>query len=229
LVAVSYLGRVFLIYRKDMRDEIRSFDNLLATILFGIMLVFIFSFAFQLADVDVEQAFPAVLWVNIFFASVLAVQRSFAKELDNDVLDGLLLGTGDRGSIFLAKFLCNLSILFIFELIVTPLLWLFIDLPGAVQAAGGVLLLALFLGSWGLAAIGTMLSGMTAQLPRARLLFPILLFPLMIPVLIAVIQATAAAVKLQPEPAAAWLYFLAGFNLLFTAVPLVLFDYVLEG
>ncbi|NLJ81206.1 MAG: hypothetical protein GX335_09300 [Firmicutes bacterium] len=224
----KYLNKVFLIYWKDIRDEVRSFDNLLSTILFGVMLIFIFSFAFQLADLDVEQAFSAILWVSIFFSSVLAIQRSFAKEEENNVLDGLLLGTGDRGSIFLAKFLCNLTILLIFEAVITPLLWIFIGASG-VKASLGLLVPALFLGSWGLAAIGTMLNGMTVQLPAARLLFPILLFPLMVPVLVAVIQCTAAAFAAPGESVAAWLYFLASFDLLFVIVPLLLFDYILEG
>lgn len=225
----SYLSRIWLIYGKDMREEVRTFDNLLATILFGIMLIFIFSFAFQLGDLDVEQAFAAVLWVSIFFASTLALQRSFAKERENNVLDGLLLSTGDRGSIFLAKFLGNLSVLLLFEIIITPLLGVFLGLfsPGGIK--GGLLLGTLFLGSWGLAAVGTLLTGITGQLPGARLLFPILLFPLMVPLLIAVILCTGAAVFRQPQPVGAWLYFLAGFDLLFTLLPVVLFDFVWEG
>jgi heme exporter protein B len=225
----NYFHRVLLIYVKDIKDEFRTFDNLLSTIIFGVMLVFIFSFAFQLTDLAVDQAFSAVLWVSIFFSSVLAIQRSFAKERENNVMDALLLASGDRGIIFLAKFLCNLTVLLLFELVVVPLLWIFTGISALGHIQAGLFIGSLFLGSWGLAAIGTMLNGITIQLPSARLLFPILLFPLLIPLLIGVIQCTNTALLGVSEPLSGWVYFLISFNILFTVLPLVLFDFVLEG
>lgn len=226
---VSYFNRVFLIYLKDMKDELRTFDNLLSTMIFGVMLVFIFSFAFQLTEIAVDQAFPGVLWVSIFFSSVLAIQRSFAKEKENDVMDALLLAAGDRGIVFLAKFLCNLTVLLLFELVVVPLLWIFTGVSALGGVDVGLFAGSLFLGSWGLAAIGTMLNGITVQLPSARLLFPILLFPLLVPVLIGVIQCTNAALSASSASVYGWVYLLISFDLLFTVLPLVLFDFVLEG
>lgn len=224
----SYWRKVLIIYCKDLKDELRSFDNLLSTLVFGIMLVFIFSFAFQLTDLETDQAFPAVLWVSVFFSAMLAIQRSFAKEQDNGALDSLLLVTGDRGLIFLAKFFCNFTILLIFDLLVVPLLWMFIGVS-SVEFNLGLFLASLLVGSWGLAAIGTMLNGITIQLPSGRLLFPILMFPLLIPLLIGVILCTHAAILGGGESVLGWLYFLLAFDLLFTIIPLLLFDYVLEG
>lgn len=225
----SYWRKVFLVYRKDLRDEFRTFDNLLATLIFGALLVFIFSFAFQLADLETEQAFPAVLWVSVFFSAMLAIQRSFAKEKDNGALDALLLATGDRGIIFVAKFLCNFTVLVVFELVVVPLLWVFIGVNTLGSFDIALFLASLLLGSWGLAAIGTMLNGITIQIPSARLLFPILMFPLLIPLLIGVILCSHAALVGGRGSVLGWLYLLLAFDLLFTLVPLVLFDYVLEG
>lgn len=225
----SYWRKVFLVYRKDLRDEFRTFDNLLATLIFGALLVFIFSFAFQLADLETEQAFPAVLWVSVFFSAMLAIQRSFAKEKDNGALDALLLATGDRGIIFVAKFLCNFTVLVVFELVVVPLLWVFIGVNTLGSFDIALFLASLLLGSWGLAAIGTMLNGITIQIPSARLLFPILMFPLLIPLLIGVILCSHAALIGCRGSVLGWLYLLLAFDLLFTLVPLVLFDYVLEG
>lgn len=189
----NYWRKVFLVYHKDVRDEFRTFDNLLATLIFGVMLVFIFSFAFQLVELQSQQAFPAVLWVSVFFSSMLAIQRSFAKEKDNGSLDALLLATGDRGIIFLAKFLCNFTVLVVFELVVVPLLWMFIGVNTVGSFDIALFIASLVLGSWGLAAIGTMLNGITIQIPSARLLFPILMFPLLIPLLIGVILCSHAA------------------------------------
>jgi heme exporter protein B len=225
----NYWRKVFLVYHKDIRDEFRTFDNLLATLIFGAMLVFIFSFAFQLVELQSQQAFPAVLWVSVFFSSMLAIQRSFAKEKDNGSLDALLLATGDRGIIFLAKFLCNFTVLVVFELVVVPLLWMFIGVNTVGSFDIALFIASLVLGSWGLAAIGTMLNGITIQVPSARLLFPILMFPLLIPLLIGVILCSHAALVGDRASVLGWLYALLAFDLLFTLVPLVLFDYVLEG
>ena len=148
--------------------------------------------------------------------------------LFRSALDSLLLVTGDRGLIFLSKFFCNFTILLIFEILVVPLLWMFLGVS-SVEFNFSLFLASLFVGSWGLAAIGTMLNGITIQLPSGRLLFPILMFPLLVPLLIGVILCTHAALVGGGETVLGWLYFLLAFDFLFTIVPLVVFDYVLEG
>ncbi|NMB02157.1 MAG: hypothetical protein GX971_11695 [Firmicutes bacterium] len=224
----KFWSKVFLIFLKDLKDEFRTTDHLLATVVFGIMLVFIFSFALQIVDLGTEQVFPAVLWVSIFFMAILALQRSFANEKDSGALDALLLASGDRSILFYAKFLSSLAILLLLEAVVVPLLWIFIDVVSA-RANVWFFVAAVFLGSWGLAAVGTLLNGITAQLPNARLLFPILAFPLLTPLLIGSILCTQGALLGDIDAVLGWFYLLLIFDLLFTIFPLVLFDYVLEG
>lgn len=223
----EHLHKIWLIYLKDLKDEICTLDNLLSTVIFGIMSVVVFSFAFQLTDLAVDQAFAAVLWVSIFFGSTLAVQRSFAREEANDAIGALLLAAGDRSSIFLAKLLTNISVLVLFEIVIVPFLWVLLD----VRAAQGVNIFlfaaAILFGSWGLAAVGTLINSITVQLPNARQLFPILLFPLLVPILIGSVMCINAA--LNSESIHGWLYLLICFDLVYTVVPLFLFDYILEG
>lgn len=220
--------KVFVIYWKDLREEFRSADHLLATLVFGTMLVFVISFALELVEIGSAQVFPAVLWVSVFFMAVLALQRSFAKEQEDGTLDALLLASGDRSVLFYAKFLSGLTMLLLLEAIVVPLLWIFIEVETA-KVTFWFFLAALLLGSWGLAAAGTLLNGITAQLPGARLLFPILTFPILIPLLIGAILCTQRALAGEVAPVLGWLYLLMIFDLVFTVLPLVLFDYVLEG
>ena len=224
----KFWRKVFLIYLKDLKDEFRTTDHLLSTLVFGTMLVFVFSFALQLVEIGTAQVFPAVLWVSIFFMAILALQRSFAKEQDNGALDALLLASGDRSILFYAKFLFSLTVLLLLEVVVVPLLWIFIDVAGA-KANLWFFLGALFLGSWGLAAVGTLLNGITVQLPGARLLFPILLFPILIPLLLGAILCTQGALVGEIKAVSGWMYLLVIYDLLFTILPLLLFDYVLEG
>jgi len=225
----GYGLKLWLIYKKDFLTELRTADSLLSTIIFGIMLVVIFSFAFQLTDVAVDKAFAAVLWISIFFTSTLSLQRSFANEKENDTISALLLAVGDRGCVFLAKVLANLTTLVLLAAVIVPLAWILID----VQAAGpnhfGLLLLSLLLGSWGLAAVGTLINGITVQLAGTRLLFPLLLFPLLVPVLIGSILSSTAAIQQTGASMWGWIYLLLCFDLIYTVVPLILFDYVLEG
>ena len=76
----NFWGKVYLVYLKDLKDEIRSFHHLVGTLVFGVMLVFISSYALQLVELDTDRVFPAVLWVSVYFAATLALQRAFSKE-----------------------------------------------------------------------------------------------------------------------------------------------------
>ena len=225
----EYGRKIWLLYLKDLRTELSTQDNLLSTFVFGIMLVVIFSFAFQLADVPVDRALAAVLWISVFFTSTLSLQRSFAIEQKNDALSALLLAVGDRGAVFLAKMLSNLTSLLLLELILVPLAWVLINVQSAGPTQFGLLIGVLFLGSWGLAAVGTLINGMTVQLANARLLFPILLFPLLIPILIGGVLCVSAVLNYSTGSVKGWLYLLLCFDLIYTVVPFVLFDLILEG
>ena len=211
-----------------MGDELRTFSQLLSTLVFGIMLVFIFSFALQLVELHTDSVFPAVLWVSVYFAAALALHRSFAKEHENGTLDALLLASGDQGILFLAKFFSSLTVLLIFEAVVVPLFWIFLGIGGNGLNVG-FFLVSLSLGSWGLAAVGTMVNAITVQLPGARLLFPILMFPLLIPVLMGAVLCSQGALRGEIRPVMGWLYLLIAYDLIFTIIPMLLFEYVLEG
>ena len=224
----NFWGKVYLVYLKDLKDEIRSFHHLVGTLVFGVMLVFISSYALQLVELDTDRVFPAVLWVSVYFAATLALQRAFSKEHEKGSLDALLLASGDRGILFLAKFLCSLTVLLILEVVVIPLFWVFLGVS-APDLNMGFFFASLFLGSWGLAAIGTMLNGMTVQLPGARLLFPVLMFPLLIPLLMGAILCSQGTVSGEVQSTMGWVYVLLAFDFVFTITPLLLFDYVLEG
>lgn len=201
---------------------------MLSTLIFGMMLVFIFSFAFQLADLQTAETFPAVLWVSIFFSGMLALQRSFAKEKDQGALEGLLLACGDRNILFIAKLATSLTMLIACELVIVPLLWVFLEVQ-VVAMNWWLFFISLLLGSFGFAALGTLLNAITMQLPNSRLLFPILLFPLLIPILIGAILCMQGALNGEFKTVLGWIYVLLACDFLFTIIPLFLFEYVLEG
>lgn len=223
---MGYLRKVGLIFLKDFRDEFRELNNLISTVIFALMLVFIFSFSLNLSELPGKPLFPALIWIIILFSSTLGMVRSFAKEKENDVLEAVVLATGERSVIFFGKFLANFALLVVVEVLVVPIFLVFLDVRGEL----GVLLLVgtLLLGSTGLALLGTLLNSITVQIRGTQLLLPILFFPLAVPLLIAVIECTRTAFGVGAESSAIWLYFLVIFDLLFMVIPLILFDYILE-
>lgn len=223
---MEYLKKVGLIFRKDWRAEFREWNNLLSTAVFALMLVFIFSFSLNLLGQPGELFFPALIWVILLFASTLGTGGAFAREKENDVLDALILAAGERSAIFFGKFLSNLALLLLVELLVVPVFLILLDFHGRFGA--GLFLGTLCLGSCGLSLVGTFLHALTMQIRGAQLLLPVLLFPLAIPLLIAVIECTRAAAGFGVGEVAMWLYFLVVYDLVFILIPLLLFDYVLE-
>ena len=211
----KFWRKVFLIYLKDLKDEFRTTDHLLSTLVFGTMLVFVFSFALQLVEIGTAQVFPAVLWVSIFFMAILALQRSFAKEQDNGALDALLLASGDRSILFYAKFLFSLTVLLLLEVVVVPLLWIFIDVAGA-KANLWFFLGAVFLGSWGFAVALCSTASLSSCLGRSALSHPAFSHSdSPAPGAILCTQGPGGEIK----AVSGWMYLLVIHDLLFTILP----------
>lgn len=223
----GYLKKVGLIFWKDWQEEFREWNNLLSTVIFALVLACIFGFSLNLSEQPEEPLFPALIWVIILFASTLGMLRAFAREKENDVLDAVILATGERSAIFFGKFLGNLTLLLLVEMLVVPIVLLLLDFQGTLLP--GLFLGTLLLGSWGLSLLGTFLHSITVQIQEAQLLLPILLFPLAIPLLIGVVECTRAALGWGTGNVQIWIYFLVMYDLVFMLVPLLLFDYVLEG
>lgn len=223
---MEYGKKVGLIAWKDWQEEFHEWNNLLSTVIFALMLIFIFSLGLNLTEQRGEPVCSALIWVTILFAATLGMVRSFAREKENDVLDAVMLAAGERSAIFFGKFLSNLTLLLLVEVLIVPIFLVLLDFHG--RLAVGLFLGTLLLGSWGLSLLGTFLNSITIQIRGAQLVLPILLFPLVTPLLIGVIECTQAALGLGAGSVAVWMYFLVLYDLVFMLAPLVLFDYVLE-
>ena len=137
-----------------------------------------------------QESTPGLLWVMFLLAGVLGLGKSFSQEKENGCMDGLLLTPVSRGVIYLGKMISNVFFLVVLLVMVVPAFALLFQLP-----LGGVLLplaLILLAGVLGFAALGTLLGGVTSTLRGKEVLLPLLLFPLMAPVLIVVVQLTGA-------------------------------------
>lgn len=223
--ASGFLKVVFAVVWKDLAAEWRSRELISVMLVFALLVIFIFNFALELDAQARATVTSGVLWVTFTFAGTLGLNRSMAVEKDRGCLDGLLLAPVDRTAIYFGKTLANFIFMLLVALIVLPLYSVFYNqnlfIPG--------LLLVIFLGSLGYVAVGTILASMAVQARTRDILLPILLFPVIIPVLVAAVKASSGF--LQGTAFAdiqTWLNLLVAYDVIFVAVSFMVFDYVVE-
>lgn len=221
----GYIRSVFAIVWKDLAAELRSRELLGAMLVFALLVILIFNFALELSIRTMETVTSGVLWVTFTFAGTLGLNRSMAIEKDRGCLDGLLLAPVDRSALYFGKTLGNLIFMFIVEAIVLPTFSLLYNVNLFEPRLLGVILL----GSLGYAAVGTLLASMSIQARTRDVLLPILLFPVVLPIVVAAVKASNnillgfEMVEVWP-----WLNILITYDAIFIAVAFMVFDYVVE-
>ena len=221
----DYMRALSAVVWKDLAAELRSRELFSAMMVFALLVILIFNFALELDAATRSSVTSGVLWVTFAFAGTLGLNRSMAIEKDRGCLDGLLLAPVDRSAIYFGKVIGNLIFMFIVEVIILPVYSVLYNTnlfnPG--------LLLVILLGSIGYVVVGTLLSTMAVQARTRDILLPILLFPVMIPMFIASVKASSGFLDgLEIEMISPWLNLLLVYDVIFTAVAFMLFDYIVE-
>lgn len=220
----AFLRQVWAIARKDVALELRQRETLAPMLAFALIVLFVFSFSFELRAGDVRAVAPGVLWVTFTFAGMLGLGRSFVQERDQGCLDGLLLCPVERGAIYLGKMLGNWLFITAVEAIVLPLYGALFNLP--LQPWIGAVAL---LGTLGFAAVGSLFSAMSVHVRAREVMLPVLLFPVVIPALIAAVRLTGALLDgWSGAEMGRWWQLLLGFDVIFLTLGYLLFDYVVE-
>lgn len=211
---------------KELRLEFRTRELLSATVVFALIVVVLFSFAFNPTAAESRQYGPGLLWIAFLFAGSLMLHPSFGREQANDTLDALRMAPVSSFAIVLGKMLANFIFLAVVEVILVPVFSVLynISLAGIV----GRLTLVLALGTMGLVITGTVFSAISAHARMRELLLPLLLFPILAPLLIAAVEATVALFADQPALDPTWLAFLAGFDIVFFTASWILSDFLIE-
>ncbi len=221
---MDYLRKVWAIIRKDMALEYRSRESLSSMFIFALIVIFVFSFSFDLRAEMVVQVVPGVLWVAFTFAGMLGLSRSFIRERDQGCLDGLLLCPVDRSVIYFGKVISNVVFISVFEAIILPICFALFNLPFR-----PLLLPIIGLGTLGFSAVGTLFSAMSVHLRAREVMLPVLLFPIVMPALIAAVRLTGGILDGQPwGEMVHWLRLLVSFDVIFLAVGYMVFDFVVE-
>jgi heme exporter protein B len=221
----QFIRAVTAIVWKDLAAELRSRELLSAMLVFALLVILVFNFALELDAQARATVTAGVLWVTFAFAGTLGLNRSMAMEKDRGCLDGLLLAPVDRSAIYFGKAIGNLIFMLIVEAIVLPIY----SVLYSVNLFNPGLLLIILLGSIGYVAVGTLLSSMAVQTRTRDVLLPVLLFPLVIPILIAAIKGSTGFLQgLELADIRPWINLLLVYDVVFIAVAFMVFDYIVE-
>lgn len=225
---MTLVKQAYLLLWKDLLLEMRRRDSLLTMFFFGTLLLFVFHFAFDMPPDKVAELAPALLWLAFLFTGTLGLAQLFQAERDNHCLDALLLSPLDRGALFLAKTGFNLLLMLAVEVVVIPLFWILFNLSGWNLLPQ--LFLVTLLGTVGFCVLGTITAAITLRARARELLLPLVLFPLMIPVILATIRCMETVLKTGSfGDATPWLRLLLGFDVIFLTIGVLIFDWVIES
>jgi heme exporter protein B len=219
-----FFRTAWLVLKKDAAIEAKSWEVLTTTLFFAVSCVLIFAFAFVKEGRAVEDAAAGILWIAIAFSGTLALGRTFERERYGETLRALLLAPAPRAALYVGKLLGMLALLGLAELLLVPLIALLFQ---ATLFARPLLLVALLAGGTiGFCAVGTLFAAMLVRARSRDVLLPILLYPIIIPVIIAGVRGTTALLGATPdEPTAImWIGVLGAFDVVFVTLSLWTFE-----
>ena len=211
--------------RKDLQLEWRSKDAINSMLFFSLLVVVVFSFSFDPTAEESRQIAGGLIWVSFLFAAVVALNQTWAREIRNQVLDAYRVSPAPANSLFLAKAIGNFIFVIVLEIVMTPLFVMFYQLR-SIGPAWQLVLVAIF-GTWALVVNGTFFAAISIRTRSREIMLPLLLFPVSIPAIIGMVQATNSI--LTGEGARFWIVLLVTYDLVFTTSCLLLFETVLNA
>ncbi len=211
---------------KDLRLEWRSRDVLNSMLFFALLVVVIFSFSFDLSVEEARRLSGGLIWTAFLFCTIMALNQSWARELRNGVLDAFRVSPSSPEALFLGKCIGNFILVGLLECLMAPLFVLFYNL----SSAGSLLKLALVfvLGTWALVINGTFFAAMSIRTRNRELMLPLVLFPISIPAVLSMVNATVGILTGDFSPTAS-IELLVGYCVVFTTLDLLLFETVLNA
>ena len=221
---MRFLSVAMLVLKKDVAIEMRSYEILSTTLFFAVACVAIFSFAFVKEGQAEVDAAAGILWIAVAFAGTLALGRTFERERYGETLKALLMAPSPRPAIYLGKLLGIVTLMFVMEALLVPMVAFLFNAPFFARPALLVALLAL--GTIGYAAVGTLFAAMLVRARTRDVMLPILLYPITIPVIIAGVRGTSALLASPVDDAVAmlWIGMLGFFDVVFITLSLWTFE-----
>lgn len=217
--------KIFAIVRKDLLSELRSREIAVSILLFALLIIVVFSFAFDPETEAIGIIAPGVLWIAFTFAGMLGLSRLFAAEKERGGLEGLMLCPVERDLIYWGKLVGVFLFMLIVEAVITPIFLVLFDLRLWIPELGLISVLA----TLGFAAVGTLFSAIAAHTRARDIALPVLFIPVTIPVIIAAVKAAEAAIGGEPfSEMTSWLGIITAFDAIFLVVSGFVFEFVIE-
>lgn len=211
---------------KDLRIEWRSKEAINSMLFFALLVVVLFSLAFEPRGEFARIIAGGVLTVALLFASVSSLNQAWAREIRHQVLDAQRMAPTSGSDLLLAKVIANFLFVAIVQIVLAPVFMVMYNLR--VEGNPWQLALVLPLGTWALVANGTFFAALSIRSRNRELLLPLILFPIFMPALLAMVQATRSILTGDSDPSL-WIQLLLGYDIIFTTVSLLLFEVVLHA
>lgn len=224
---MSGLSYALAIARKDLAIEFRTKESLNAAGAFSIVILLLFSFAFDPASDTITEMAGGLLWLVFAFAGALIFNRGFARELPNECLDALMASPVPAASLLVGKAITSLVLLIIVEFVSLFVFGIFYNMNW--WQHGLELFVVLVLTTWGISIVGAVFGALTVNLRLRELMLPVLIYPLLIPLLMAAIELTSALLNNEPltPEVLIWGRVLLVFDIVFTGLSVLLAEAIL--
>lgn len=210
---------------KDTISEMRTKEIISAVLVFTLLVIVIFNFAFAASQQIMTLVAPGILWVTFAFAGVLSLNRSFLPETEQGCLEGLMACPISREVIYVGKMLGSLLFMLIIEAIALPIFAFLFNLP----VFSLQLITVTILTTIGFVAVGTLFSALAVNTKAREMVLPILFLPVVVPIIISAVNASGLALSGEPWASLlTWLQIIVAFDAIFLVVSFLIFAFVIE-
>ena len=222
---MRFWRKVIAITWKDALSEMRSREIVSSVVVFTLLVIVIFNFAFGASQEMIALVAPGILWVTFAFAGILSLNRSFIPEKEEDCLEGLMACPISRETIYVGKMLGSLLFILIIEAIALPIFAILFNLPVFSLQLVTITVLA----TVGFVAVGTLFSALAVNTKAREMVLPILFLPIVVPVVICAVKASGLALSGEPwSGLSPWLQIIGAFDIIFLVVSFLTFNFVIE-
>lgn len=217
--------KIAVIFWKDIQTELRTREVFTSVLVFSLLVLVVFNFAFGTRTETTELVGPGILWVAITFGGVLGFNRIFTTEKENARLEGLMLCPVDHSVIYWGKLAGSFTFILATAVIITPIFLVLFDLPLLLPRLALIIVLA----DLGLAAVGTLFSALAINTRARDIMLPILFLPVAVPVIVAAVKATAFIISASPwSDIMTWLQIIIAFDIIYLVAASLIFEFVIE-
>jgi heme exporter protein B len=217
--------KILVIFWKDMLTELRTREVVISVLVFALLVVVIFNFAFGTGAEETELVAPGILWTALTFGGVLGFNRIFAVEKENSRLEGLMLCPMDRAVIYWGKLVGSFTFILAVAVVITPIFLVLFNLPLFLPKLAVIIVLAII----GFAAVGTLFSAVAINTRARDIMLPILFLPVAVPVIVAAVKTTALVLAGRPwGDTSTWLQIMIAFDIIYLVVATLVFEFVVE-